>query len=103
MSFLYVLDSSKDAEKVKALIEEASTVLTGKIVPAIQAAGDEMVDRLAERIKEVVADANTKAMEDWKAISADLATDLRATLGELTALLSRLDGAQVTVKLGESK
>ena len=91
MSFLDALNTGKDREALESVIDHAAQVLADKIVPAIQVAGDEMVDRLAAKAELIIAEVNAD-------LSADLVA-LKAEITALRALFERLDGAAVTLKL----
>lgn len=94
------IDSLGDKEKValNAVIDHAAQSLTSQIVPAIRAAGDEMVDRGAKSAEAILARANADVLADVNTIIGDL----RAELAALRALLERLDGANVTLRLGQA-
>ena len=103
MAFLDILNSDSDRKALISVIDTATLDLTSKIVPALQLAGDEMVDRALAGIKDVLAQANTDAVADYKQIAMGLQgeiADLRATLA---AVLNRLDGAKLTLTLGTPK
>lgn len=104
MSLFDVLNTDKDSQALNAVIDHAVQALTAQIVPAIQAAGDEMVDRLGVKVSEIVSQVNHDAMSDWYQIVGAVHGEigqLRAELALIRVLLERLDGANVTLRLGK--
>ncbi len=96
-----IFNTDADEQKIKQLIDYAAAAITAKIVPALQATADELVDRASEAVKSALAEASAEALKDWQKIAADLRSDMSAAIGQVNVTLARIDGASVTVKLGE--
>jgi hypothetical protein len=93
MSLFDVLNTDKDRQALDAVIDHAAQALTDKIVPAIQKAESAVISQAQAAI-------SADLMTAIGALNAT-AAGIHAELAALRALLDRLDGASVTLKLGK--